>query len=273
MPRIDGFPSLPGCTLDPSMPSLLLRPFVTIPVQSWSKFSIFKRLAVPSAAHSSHRLWEWTHTCENVSTSLLGSHNPRGIQGREAKCIRDYWSLTHSVPPRSLLGLYILGLAPSTSCAFPRLTTAAQTIPDPSYAGPHLHVTSSLGFSGWKTSEEMDVHLREVPTTCGRNESGKGDEPLGPPAKYREGHFDICLQVLHQWITAAGSSQDSLYGDLRIFEENQANSPFFMYFLFFSWLTSVRLCLPSWVPTVMAHCTGSTSGCVKSEGVRSCALF
>lgn len=76
-----------------------------------------------------HRLWEWIHTCENVSTSLLGSHNPRDIQGREAKCIRGNCSLTHSVPPRSLLGLYILGLAPFTSCMLPRLTTAAQTIP------------------------------------------------------------------------------------------------------------------------------------------------
>lgn len=113
-----------------------------------------------------------------------------------------------------------------------QLTTSAQTIPDPSCAGPLLHVTSSLGplgslgFRGQKTSEEMDVHLREGPTTCGRNESGKGGEPLGPPANYQVGHFAICLQVLHQWITAAGSSWDSLYRDLRVCGENLANSPF-----------------------------------------------
>lgn len=176
-----------------------------------------------------HRFWEWIHTCENVSTSLLGSRNPRGIQGREAKCIRAYHSLTHSVPPRGLLD--ILGLAPSTSCMFPaNYRSSDHSRPllcrPPSSCNLPLGPLGSLGFRGQKTSEEMDVHLREVPTTCGRNESGEGGEPLGPPANYQAGHFAICLQVLHQWITAAGSSRDSLYRDLRVCGENLANSPF-----------------------------------------------
>lgn len=75
----------------------------------------------------------------------------------------------------------------------------------------------SLKLSGYRESEEMTVHQ---PHAVGMGEEREVSQSL------QAGHSATHLQVLHQEITAAESSQDSLCRRLRVYGENLAGRSF-----------------------------------------------